>query len=106
MTRRLILLLLASFAVIRPAWAGPEPMPTAMPESAGMSSVRLQRLADAVRRDVDQGRMPGAVVAIARHGKIVYYEAFGFVDKAANAPMPRDAIFALASMTKPMAAVG
>jgi CubicO group peptidase (beta-lactamase class C family) len=80
-------------------------MPTAMPESVGLSSVRLQRLADAIRRDVDQGKMPGAVVAIARHGKIAYYEAFGFVDKAANAPMPRDAIFALASMTKPMAAV-
>jgi len=100
-----VLLLLASLTAVSTASAGPEPMPTAMPESAGMSSVRLQRLADAVRRDIDQGKMPGAVVAIARHGKVVYYEAFGFVDKAANAPMPRDAIFALASMTKPMATV-
>ena len=49
--------------------------------------------------------MPGAVVAIARRGKLVYHEAFGFVDKAAKTPMPKDAIFALASMTKPMAAV-
>jgi len=49
--------------------------------------------------------MPGAVVAISRRGKLVYHEAFGFVDKAANRPMPKDAIFALASMTKPMAAV-
>jgi CubicO group peptidase (beta-lactamase class C family) len=105
MTRAAVLLL-ASITIVRPAWAGPEPMPTAMPESVGLSSVRLQRLADAIRRDVAEGKMPGAVVAIARHGKVVYYESFGFVDKAANAPMPRDAIFALASMTKPMAAVG
>ena len=80
-------------------------MPTAKPESVGLSSARLERLAQAIRRDVEQGRMPGAVVAISRRGKLVYHEAFGFVDKAANTPMPKDAIFALASMTKPMAAV-
>ncbi len=49
--------------------------------------------------------MPGAVVAVARKGKLAYYEAFGFADKATNVPMPKDAIFALASMTKPMVAV-
>ena len=102
---RLALVLLASATFVHPAWAGPAPLPTAMPESVGLSSTRLQRLAEAIRRDVEQGRMPGAVVAIARRGKLVYHEAFGFVDKAANAPMPKDAIFALASMTKPMAAV-
>ena len=102
---RLALVFLASVTFVHPAWAGPAPLPTAMPESVGLSSTRLQRLAEAIRRDVEQGRMPGAVVAIARRGKLVYHEAFGFVDKAANAPMPKDAIFALASMTKPMAAV-
>src|SRR5580658_4125582 len=75
------------------------------PETVGLSSARLERLAQAIRQDVDHGRMPGAVVAIARKGKLAYYESFGFVDKAANTPMPRDAIFALASMTKPMVAV-
>lgn len=50
--------------------------------------------------------MPGAVVAIARKGKLAYYDSFGFVDKAAGTAMPKDAIFALASMTKPMVAVG
>ncbi|MEP7303996.1 MAG: serine hydrolase domain-containing protein [Acidobacteriota bacterium] len=107
MKRRLalMLVLLTSATRVHSAWAGPAPLPTAMPESVGLSSVRLQRLADTIRRDVAQGRMPGAVVAIARHGKLVYHEAFGFVDKAANAPMTKDAIFALASMTKPMAAV-
>ncbi len=79
--------------------------PVAKPETVGLSSARLERLAQAIKQDVDRGRMPGAVVAIARKGKLAYYEAFGFVDKAAGAPMPKDAIFALASMTKPMVAV-
>jgi CubicO group peptidase (beta-lactamase class C family) len=80
-------------------------LPTAKPETVGLSSARLERLAQAIKQDVDHGRMPGAVVAIARKGKLAYYESFGFVDKAASTPMPKDAIFALASMTKPMVAV-
>lgn len=75
------------------------------PEAVGLSSARLDRLAKVIKQDVEQGRMPGAVVAIARKGKLAYYESFGFVDKAAGTPMPKDAIFALASMTKPMVAV-
>lgn len=85
--------------------AAGDPFPAVKPESVGLSSARLERLAQVVRRDVDQGRMPGAVVAIARHGKLAYHEAFGFLDKAAGTPMPKDAIFSLASMTKPMATV-
>lgn len=50
-------------------------------------------------------RVPGAVVAIARDGKLVHYKAYGQLDPAKGTPMPLDAIFALASMTKPMAAV-
>jgi CubicO group peptidase (beta-lactamase class C family) len=50
--------------------------------------------------------MPGAVLAVARRGKLVYFEAFGYRDKAAGDPMTTDAIFSLASMTKPMVAVG
>ena len=94
--------LLASTVLVA---AGTDSVPVVRPESVGLSSARLERLAQAIRRDVDEGRMPGAVVAIARRGKIVYHEAFGFSDKAANRPMAKDSIFALASMTKPMAAV-
>ena len=103
MSVRLALVLAFAATVIIPV--GADQFPTAKPESVGLSSARLERLAQAIRRAVDEGRMPGAVVAIARRGKLVYHEAFGFVDKAANTPMPKDAIFALASMTKPMAAV-
>ena len=103
MRMRVVPVLLLASVVVHPVWAGQ--MPTAKPEAVGISSARLELLARAIRRDVDQGKMPGAVVAIARKGKLVYHEAFGFVDKAAGKPMPKDAIFALASMTKPMAAV-
>jgi CubicO group peptidase (beta-lactamase class C family) len=92
--------------LLLPTLCSAESLPTAKPEAVGLSSTRLDRLAQAIKQDVDHGRMPGAVVAIARKGKLAYYESFGFVDKAANMPMPKDAIFALASMTKPMVAVG
>jgi CubicO group peptidase (beta-lactamase class C family) len=70
-----------------------------------MSSQRLERIGQTLRIDIDKGRMPGAVVAIARKGKLVYYEAFGFLDKPAGIPMRKDAIFNIASMTKPMTSV-
>jgi CubicO group peptidase (beta-lactamase class C family) len=103
MSIRLLAVAIA-FVVMVPS-LGADALPAAKPETVGLSSARLERLAQAIRQAVDEGRMPGAVVAIARHGKLAYHEAFGYVDKSANAPMPKDAIFALASMTKPMAAV-
>jgi len=81
-------------------------IPPAKPEAVGMSSQRLQRIAPILRADIENGRMPGAVVAIARKGKLVYYEAFGFLNKSAGTPMPKDAIFPIASMTKPLTTVG
>ena len=70
-----------------------------------MSSARLGAIASTLKADVEHGRLPGAVVAIVRHGKLVYFEAFGYRDKAAGAPMTTDAIFNIASMTKPVTAV-
>jgi len=102
MRRTLALMLLLALCPVRAAQAGE--LPTATPESVGLSSARLERLAQVIARDVAEGRMPGAVVAIARRGRLVYHEAFGFSDKAASTPMRKDAIFALASMTKPMVA--
>jgi CubicO group peptidase (beta-lactamase class C family) len=73
---------------------------------AGISSVRLARIGTALQSEIDTGQFPGAVVAVVRKGKLVYYEAFGYVDKAAGIRMPKDAIFTVASMTKPMTTVG
>ena len=83
-----------------------DPLPRAKPEEVGMSSERLALIGKAVNAEIARGQLPGAVLAIARRGKLVYFESFGFRDKAAGAPMTTDAIFNIASMTKPMVAVG
>jgi CubicO group peptidase (beta-lactamase class C family) len=83
-----------------------DPLPRAKPEQVGMSSERLGRIGEALRADVEKGRLPGAVVAVARKGKLVYYQAFGYLDKDAGTKVTPDAIFSIASMTKPIVAVG
>lgn len=80
-------------------------MPRVEPEDVGMSSERLSRIRKFVTAEVEGNQLPGAVVAIARRGKLVFFEAFGHRDKAAGLPMTTDAIFGVASMTKPMVAV-
>jgi CubicO group peptidase (beta-lactamase class C family) len=83
-----------------------DPLPRAKPEQVGMSSERLARIGAVLKADVDAGRIPGAVIAIARHGKLVMFDAYGWRDKAAGVAMTTDPIFNIASMTKPMTAVG
>src|SRR5438105_8672055 len=83
-----------------------EPLARAKPEDVGLSSERLARIGATLKADVDAGRIPGAVIAIARHGKLVALEAYGWRDKAAGVAMTTDTIFNIASMTKPMTAVG
>jgi len=83
-----------------------DPLPRAKPEEAGMSSARLARIGQVLNADIERGRLPGMVVAIARKGKLVYYEAYGYSDRQAGTLMTKDSIFAIASMTKPMVGVG
>src|SRR5687768_6202054 len=78
---------------------------SAKPNSVGLSSDRLQRIGAALNAEIGSGTLPGAVVAIARHGKLAYHEAFGKLDASASKPMPKEAIFSIASMTKPIVAV-
>jgi CubicO group peptidase (beta-lactamase class C family) len=75
------------------------------PKDVGLSGKRLDRLSAAFRQDVERNLIPGAVVLIARGGHIAYAEAFGFRDREAKAPMELDAIFRIASMTKPLTSV-
>ena len=78
---------------------------TVAPETAGMSSERLARIGPAVMREVGKGVVPGAVTLIARDGKIVHFEATGFLDNDKTRPMPKDAVFRAYSMTKPIVSV-
>ena len=75
------------------------------PKEVGLSAKRLARLSAAFRQDVERNMIPGAVVMIARAGQIAYAEAFGWRDREAKAPMQLEAIFRIASMTKPLTSV-
>jgi CubicO group peptidase (beta-lactamase class C family) len=75
------------------------------PEAVGMSSTRLGRIIPALNVEIDAGQLPGAVIAIARRGHLVLHEAVGYLTPDRAIPMPRDALFAIASMTKPVTGV-
>jgi CubicO group peptidase (beta-lactamase class C family) len=107
MSLRVPIIVAAMLALAKPAFAKPnDPLPPAAPESVGVSSQKLAQIDVALQREIGLKTMPGAVVAIARKGKLVYYKAFGMLDADAANPMPKDAIFRIASMTKPLTAVG
>jgi CubicO group peptidase (beta-lactamase class C family) len=76
------------------------------PEEVGMSSERLDRLSLALESYVDEGRLAGAVTIVVRQGKIAYREGIGYRDVEAQAPMPSDGIFRIASQSKALASVG
>jgi CubicO group peptidase (beta-lactamase class C family) len=78
-------------------------LPTAAPSDVGVG--RLDRITSFFKADTEAKRIPGAVVMIARDGKVVYNEAFGVRDPATGAPMRKDSIFRIYSMTKPVTGV-
>jgi CubicO group peptidase (beta-lactamase class C family) len=79
--------------------------PMGDPETLGFSSSRLARIAAWQQTQVDAGAFSGAVAAIARNGKVAYLRAVGFRDRAKTIPLQPDAIFWIASMTKPVTSV-
>jgi CubicO group peptidase (beta-lactamase class C family) len=74
-------------------------------EEVGMSSERLARIAPAMGRFIDAGKIPGTVTLVARHGKVVHFEALGSQNIAEGIPMERDTIFRLYSESKPVTGV-
>jgi CubicO group peptidase (beta-lactamase class C family) len=82
-----------------------QPLPTARPQDMGLSSERLARIGSWIQGEIDAKRIPGAVVLVARNGKVAYYEALGQQDPASPRPMGRDSIFRIYSMTKPLVSV-
>jgi CubicO group peptidase (beta-lactamase class C family) len=83
----------------------PPPLPAAAPGRIGLSGAALERLGRVLDDEVRRGRVPGAVALIARRGRIGYFESFGRRDPADPAPMAKDAIFRIYSMTKPITSV-
>ena len=66
--------------------AGANGLPTARPDEVGLSAERLERIGRTVRTDVERGRLPGAVIAVARRGRLAYLEAVGFRTRRRTRP--------------------
>ena len=80
-------------------------VPPGKPEEAGTSADRLHRIHEAIQRHIDAGEISGAVTLVARRGRIVHFEAHGLMDIESKRPMEKDAIFRIASMSKPITGV-
>ena len=83
------------------ACAGIQPAP----QSAGVSKERLDAITARMKADAQSGKIPGAVMVVARNGQTAYFEAVGTKDPKSGAPMPKDAIFRIYSMTKPIVTI-
>lgn len=81
------------------------PLPSAAPADLGLCPERTRRLMQVLQAEVVRGRLPGAVVLLARHGRVALFESLGQRDPASGAPMQRDAVFRIYSMTKPIVSV-
>jgi CubicO group peptidase (beta-lactamase class C family) len=96
-------------ALLAICWAGiavaEELAATAKPQEVGFAPDRLKRITEAYQGYVDRGELPGAVIAIARNGKLAYLESIGYRDREKKIAMPQNAIFRMASMTKPIVSV-
>ncbi len=79
-------------------------LPSSRPEDVGLSTERLQRIHQMVMRHVEAHDISGAVTIVARKGHVVHFEAHGVMDLDSKKPMPKDALFRLASSSKPITA--
>jgi CubicO group peptidase (beta-lactamase class C family) len=80
-------------------------IPAGKPEEVGLSTERLKRIGETVQRHIDEQDVAGAVTLVARKGRIAHFEARGMMDIEAKRPMPKDGLFRLASMSKPITGV-
>jgi len=103
--RKQVALALGALALFSTTSVSAQPLPMAEAESVGMSSERLDRIGQVFQQEIDSGALPGAVVMVARDGKLVYSAVLGMEDPQAGEPMQEDSIFRLYSMTKPLVSV-
>ena len=95
-----IVILFVTLSLTLPLFGQETVIPTVVPESVGLSSERLGNIDKLMNRLVDEKKIGGSVVLIARRGKIAYFNTFGVADT--DKPMQQDTIFRIASMTKPL----
>src|SRR5262249_9478681 len=80
-------------------------LPRARPEAVGLPSDRLKKIEELFIKAVADKQIAGGVVLLARKGQVGYLQGIGFADVQADKPMATDAIFRIASMTKPITSV-
>jgi CubicO group peptidase (beta-lactamase class C family) len=105
--RGLASLIALSIAALAPVTLHAE-MPAQMagkPEEVGLSSAQLKRLEAATKRNIDDGLMPGAVMLVARRGKLAWVSVQGRRAPDSDDPMKFDSIFRIYSMTKPITSI-
>ncbi len=95
----------SSAALALPLLAIGGELPRSAPEQVDLSSQRLGMITDMLKADVASKRIPGAVLMVARRGKVAYFESVGKLDATADAPMGKDGIFRIYSMSKPITTV-
>ncbi|MCE5251489.1 beta-lactamase family protein [bacterium] len=100
--RTMLYCIVCGFSLAALSWG--QGLPSAAPGDVGFSPERLNRIAPVMQQYVDQNRIAGCLVLVARHGKVAYFKEFGMSDKEAGKPMKSDAIFRIASMSKPVTA--
>jgi CubicO group peptidase (beta-lactamase class C family) len=80
-------------------------MPRVEPAAAGFSAERMAEVTAFIQAAIDQGRIAGAVAAVARNGQIAYMEALGLQDLESRTPMSERSLFRIYSMTKAVTSV-
>ena len=103
--RRVIIMLASICCLLFASIVHSASLPTAVPEEVGLSSERLNRIDTIVKTDIAKHKLPGAVVLVARNGKVAYFKSFGMQDNATATPMKKDSIFRIYSMTKVVTSV-
>ena len=98
-------LLAALLCLLTVNFAEAQSLAAARPEQVGLSSERLNKITATLKADIDKGVIPGAVVLVARHGKVALFEAVGVRNPETKAPMTKDSIFRIYSMSKPITSV-
>src|SRR3989442_13731843 len=100
MKQRFVALMIVVVMGVAPDVAAAQDLPRVKPEAVGLSSERLERITKWLGSEIEQNKIPGAVMLIARHGKVAYFEAFGKPDPAGGGPRGGGTTFRISLVSK------
>ena len=100
-----IVRIFTSILLVMSSGSAADELPRVQPKEVGLSEKVLDEVKPGLEKLIADNKIAGAVVVVARHGKLAHIEAVGYRDLASKAPMTEDTIFAIASMTKPITCI-